>query len=219
MFVVDSVVRFSVNGSMVGSGRTTANIVDVWLEDAGGDEIRAQNVLTLAEKVLDSWDDNIRPKQVDELTLQSVSWVDLNDENGSTGTISTTASNTWPAAGGTAGEAVAFNTSILVRKAIVADRSRRQGRMYVPGIPEADVASGYTLTGTARPLWQAEFDDFFNDLQGTITNGGVPYDHYPAVVHVLTRDANENPLTGDSREVTAFSVQQVLATQRRRLRK
>jgi hypothetical protein len=222
-FIVPGVTRYNVNGLYLGSGRPTTNIVDIRSTPETAGATRNTVVAAMAEILLDEYDDNLRTLQIDEWQAQSVSWVDLHSADGTTGLITGTGTNTWPASGGVSGEAVAFGTAALVRKSIVADRSRRQGRLYWPGIPEAAVSSGYTIAGANLAIYQTAWTAFFDALQGvTVDVGGTLYASFPCVVHILTYGTSAEgkpvPLTGDSRDVSAFSVQNVLATQRRRLR-
>lgn len=217
MLIVPNVARYSVNGRYLGNGRATSTIIDLEITNVVNDS-RANAVREGALLVLLSWDVTIRGVQVDEWQAQSVSFVDMDSQNGATGIES---SNGWPVNGGVAGEAVAFNTGVLVRKNLLGgDRSRRAGRWTLPGVPEAAVASGYTLQGANLGQWQTEVEDFLNAVNGLMSWNGASAaaDVAMCVTHITGRDAEGNPVAGDYRLVESLEVQPILATQRRRLR-
>lgn len=217
-YVVEGVCRFSINGRWSTNGRPTASIVDMQIDTTGSLLSREEAIVDQAEIILGEWDDEIRPSLVDDLIWESVSWVDLDNDEGSTGSVTSGSGNTWPAGGGITGEPLAVNTAALVTKQIVASRGRRPGRLFLPGGNEAWSSNGTTLAGGTITALNTQMAAFLGDINQSEPD---PTDFQSAMVvtHVLTRDSSGAPLTGDFRPVLGLSVGATLASQRRRLRK
>lgn len=106
---------------------------------------------------------------------------------------------------GTLGEALAPNTAVLVAK-ITEDGGRAgRGRLYWPAAEENTVSSAGILSPTPIANLQTAFNTFRNQLSA----GDLP----PVVLH-----QPGSPIVEPS-PITAFTVQALVATQRRRLRR
>jgi hypothetical protein len=105
--------------------------------------------------------------------------------------------------GGLGGTAVPPNTTVLIRKNTGSGGRRGAGRIYMPGMDEADVSGGGDLT----PVRQAAVQGFWDAFETELTAADIG----PILLHA---DAVEPPYT-----ITSFSVQSLTATQRRRLRR
>lgn len=105
-------------------------------------------------------------------------------------------------AGDQAGDPVSPAVSVLVSKQTASGGRKNRGRMYLPGLREANVSSGGVISSTNRTAWQAAVDDFFDGLG----LGLIPM--------VILHTSNVAPTP-----VTALSVQSVVATQRLRQRR
>lgn len=212
-FIVPDVCRYTLNHEF--QGRDVANILDIAIRNADTGIARAEACAGVGRLLLDAWATEIVPLAVASLSFVSVQWVDLNAEAGSVGLITAGDEETLPVAGTQPADPLPSNVSILVRKETTARRGARAGRMYLAGGNEGYTA-GNTLSGSVVTAYQEAFDA----LQAALTEDASPPDPSwdPRVVHILTRDVNGNPLTGDSSEITSFNVQALLATQRRRLR-
>ena len=104
------------------------------------------------------------------------------------------------------------NCAALVRKRTSAAGRRGRGRCYIPGIREDKVeATGVYLDGYEATL-QAAADQWMDWLDGT-EPGSTAYP--PVILHRSEGAGTEPPPT----PVTAFEVDSLIATQRRRLRK
>jgi len=105
------------------------------------------------------------------------------------------------ATGGTGGVP---NTAFLVRKDTALGGKAGRGRMFLPSVPEASVLQSGVLNSGVVTALQADMDSFFAGLasQGLV----------PVLLH-----GDSSPLTTPT-PITGFSVQSVVATQRRRLR-
>lgn len=111
-------------------------------------------------------------------------------------------------AGGQAGPWPPQNVALLVRKNTGGVVGQRSGRMYVPGcIRESDVGDTGVIVGASLTALQTAFDNWFAAL--------VALDLEPAVLRSITPS---NP-GGTPSDISSFAVDQVVATQRRRLRR
>lgn len=217
--VVPGVCRYAVNGT-VGT-RTWSNIIDIDIDhdfgDPGAD--RATDVADMAKVVLEAWNDHIMPLQSNDLRLLNVSWTDLDTADGSTGETSVGIDTAaWPTDGGSNIQSMPGCVAALVRKSIEGGRGRKNGRMYVCGVPDNATAVDFpnTMVAAVLALWEAGVDAFLarvNEHQAAPA-----YQPELVVVHVTERDAEGHPTAGDFRPVTALTVDPTLATQRRRLR-
>lgn len=99
---------------------------------------------------------------------------------------------------------VPINVSVLVRKQTGLIGREFRGRFYFPGLEASSVDStAANLTSDALTSWQSDALDFYNNLGTGLL---VPY--------LLHRNTAVPPT-----KVLNFEVEQLLATQRRRLRK
>lgn len=113
--------------------------------------------------------------------------------------------------GTAAGTTPIQNTAVLVRKRTAGSGRRKQGRFYFPAFglsPSAYSAAG-VLTSTAFNDYQTRFNTFYSALVNGNVNGmsgPVP----PVLLHADAMDPDP---------ITAFQLDQTLASQRRRLRR
>ncbi len=108
-----------------------------------------------------------------------------------------------PATGGAAADADSPQVALLVTKSTAFGGRTGRGRMFFPGWPEASTSSGGKITATQRGLVQTNFTTFLNNH----SNASLP-------MVLLHDDPALNPFT-----ITALTVNELLATQRRRIRK
>ena len=214
--VAPDVCRYTVHQTM--GGRQIANVIDlVVLDQSGGTFDRNDAIHAAAGDVLDAWDQYIRGGQSTDLSCESVSYVDLNSADGRTGIVSTTADTTWPSTGGAAGERLPSNVSLLVTKQTASSRGSRNGRMYVAGLTEQFV-NGSNVTGSFFSVLVGDYGNFTEAL--TETGVVSVYSTFPTVVHTRNVGTSSNPVIEyvNNTQITSFAPQQLLATQRRRLR-
>lgn len=209
--VVGGVVRYCLNHTF--SGRQVCNILDIHI-DGGPTGSRNENVIDQAEIVARQWKQSILPNLCDDLILQSVSYVDLNAADGITGTFSGDDDPVLPAAGLLTESGMSANVSALITKSTSSGRGTKSGRLYLCGLAESatDQSDSNHLKPAAITQVQAAFDEFKDDVEQDGSVGGPAYESEIGVVHV--------PKVGDPSftAMSAFSVQGLLATQRRRLR-
>lgn len=217
-FVVPAVARFTVN-QVLGTNQI-ANVLDYTIDTTGSTMSRGDAIISQAEDIAEQWEQYILPQQVNNLSLESVSYLDLNSSSGVAGTFTGSGSITLPATGTATEPPLPTNVSVLVRKTIEGTRGRRNGRLYWAGGNEAftddatpnQVASG--ALAILNPAWQS-----FLTSTNNVDTFGTAFSSEMVVVHVTARDTDGNPTAGDSSPVTSLSIDSLLATQRRRLRR
>jgi hypothetical protein len=222
-FVVPRVCRFTVNGHFM--DRKVANVIDMTIDTTGVITNRADAISDQCGVLLNQWHTDILPSLSILYFADSVSWLDLNSEDGSVGSRTTSGGHTWPAAGGDSLSPMPGNVSALVHKSTTSARGARQGRMYLPGVTEPETQS--TTPNTLDPTVVTALNTKLSAFLGNI-NQSSPGDGYSSdmvVVHILTRAPLEpgqkppgSPATGNSSKVSGMTVDTRLATQRRRLR-
>lgn len=97
------------------------------------------------------------------------------------------------------------NSAILIRKSTGQGGRRAQGRLYVPGLDNTDVAANGSLTAAAQAALQTQADGLLTDLNAL------------AVVDNVVLLHNSAPF--DPSPILSLTVQKFLATQRRRMRR
>lgn len=143
-----------------------------------------------------AWTGTVMPLLCDEVTLDSV-LVKLGPD--ATGPSFELSSST---AGGDADNPDRANTAYLVRKNTDFGGRMGRGRMYLPGVNEADVADFGTVSGAKVTALDTELEDFL----AALALGGIPM--------VLLHGDTTTPYP-----VTSLTAQSVTATQRRRMRR
>ena len=209
VLVVPDVCRFSVHQSL--GGQEVVNIIDMQVDTTGSEVSRSEALFDVAGDILNNWNDHILGGQINDLQAVSVDWIDLNSENGPTGSRSTTSANQWPKAGSDAGSSIMPGmVALRIDKQTAGGRGTKKGRMYLAGVhedatPSADSQRwdpGYTSgwTGRVTDLLEGINDQ---DL------GGIPLavSRQMVVVHAKL---------GTYSEVTGLSANPYIATQVRR---
>lgn len=221
--IVPGVCRYAVNASS--QGRPIVNVLDMRIDTTGTGTDRVVAIEDQAEIILNAWSDHIMPRLTNEYNALSVSWVDLDEPDGSTGSTVIGGDETWPQFGSLTTPSLVSNTSVLVRKNIRRTRDTRNGRMYIAIIDEDSTASDTpnTLSGAQQTAWNAALASFLSSINqdGIITPP--VYDSRLCVVHVTVYVEGPSglpvPAEGVSNDVSTLTVDSRLATQRRRLRK
>lgn len=217
-FIVPGVARFTVHQSI--ESIEVANVLDMRIDTTGATVDRAEAIFDQAGILINQWDADVLPLLVDDLSLTSVSWVDLDDPDGTTGERSSTDTVTLPQTGTQVDPPLPSGVSFLIKKTLEgSSRARRTGRIYVTGVANSypDPSDGNVITAAFVP----DVQDAFNDFLGNINqNGGgvLAYQSALCVVHVLTRGPAPafSPLTGDSTDVADLVADARFAFQRRR---
>ena len=222
-FVVPGTAQYTINGTY--AGRAVANVFHMKIDTTGSIAQRADAVRAMAGIFLNQWTTDIMALIGSAYTANSVAWVDLDSATGSVGAISTSGANVWPKAGSGASATLPGSVALLIRKNVSGQRGARKGRVYLVGIDESLTVSpaNNTITTAGAAAWQAKWTAFYGNINQT-DQGPLTYNARQCVAHVLTRAEPKPgqdvgvPLTGTPVEVTSMTVDNTLATQRRRLR-
>lgn len=158
------------------------------------DIVAAPNAV--ADTIRGHVEDNIRPAVSAALTLDRVDVKFGPDDVGPSGT-SPSGLN-----GSIAGNVTPANLASLIQKQTLLGGRRGRGRIYLPGVPEANTLPNGNLTGAYNDLLTASWNQFRLDM----ASSDLP-------LFLLHSDAT--PPT----EIQLFSVDIRPATQRRRLRR
>lgn len=205
--VAPNVCRFSVVGDY--AGEDVVNIFDVLITGLGGSTTsRTEAIPTVAGDLLNQWSDHVLGLLQPEYTAREIRWVDLDSEDGITGSVSSTDGSTWPEAGGQSGTGMPGNVCVNVRKLIAGTRGRRAGMTKLSGISE-----GYTLDGSPNlldPAAATAINNAFEDLKDGI-NGATDYESNLVVVHTI------DDVFDSTSPITNFQCRQVMGSLRRRM--
>lgn len=217
----DNICRFTVNGTF--GGRNVANIFDMRIESGSALDVRAADIANQAGDIVNNWCDHLLPLLANDYTFTSVSWVDLNSLEGSTGEVFAGGDETLPQNGGSTEDPLPPNVAALVTKqAPGGGRSTRNGRTYLVGIRETQTDPGNPtrLTSAAQGFITAGMEAFSTGISNTELGEG--YVSNMVVLHTRNQAAAGQPAdivaTGAS-DVEALVCDIQLATQRRRLRR
>jgi hypothetical protein len=201
--VIPGVTRYQVYGK---SGqRNWANTLDIDWGSAA--PVSSGTHKALAEKIMDAYAGSYALRCSNQWTIDGCRWIDLNSSTGDTGNIIDTPTGSFPFPGAKGTDPCPANVSVLATKSTSGARTHRSGRTYLAGVVEADT-TGNKLSTTALAEWSGSVQQMMTTLNGA--TGGV---NHVFVVAGIDR----NGLTHKS-PVIGYAAQQLLATQRRRLR-
>lgn len=206
--VVDDIVRLTFNATLNGNPIATIMDVDV-IPGIGRD--RSDTSREVAEDAGGSWQDHIVAELSDHYVFTGTSYVDLNSEDGSTGEVPPDSGK--PLAGAVGADTMAPQVQYLVHKNIDnGSRGRRSGRLYLPGVFESSVDDAGIVATDTREQYDDSFEDFKDGVNAVIL-GEFAREQNLAVVH--------NPAVGDasSSRIATFTMDAVVATQKRRLQR
>ena len=210
--IAPAICRFAVNGTY--GGRAVVNIVDMQIDTTGSTLAREDACFQQAGIIINEWDDSILTNLESYYKANSVSWVDLNSEDGSVGERTSTVDTTFPQPGKRTGTAaMPGNVALRINKTIVAQRGQRQGRMYLAGVSEAMTNGSVpnSLEAGQIATWNTALAAFLGDIAQSDSDP-LSYNSKMVVVHTV-----DGVFTTYS-DVTALTVDEFLGSQRRRLR-
>lgn len=206
--IAPDVARFAINGDL--NGEDCINIIDVALTGPGI-ESRENACSATAGDILNNWTDHILPLLSGVYTANSVSWIDLDSADGSTGTRTSTSDKSWPASGGQAVAPVANNTYARIAK-VVDGKSRRQrnGTLRLGGIPEAYTSGGNGNVIEAGP--RGNINAGFEAFKDGVNDGEIASESSTIVlVHTV-----DGVYSGRS-DLSRYSCRTTVGTLRRRM--
>jgi len=201
-----------------------ANIIDMFIDTTGSSTLRNDAIFAQAGVLVNQWKVDVLPKLSVLYTFERVSWVDLDEDDGSTGQRTTSTGITLPLPGGDSLTPFPANVAVLVKKITDGGRGRRKGRMYIVAATEPETSS--TAPNIQDPTVVTALQTSMNSFLGNVNQdaGTFGYGSRMCVTHILTREPPTKPgvpgapLTGDHKNVNSLQVDNLLATQRRRLR-
>jgi hypothetical protein len=207
----ENVIEVAVIGTY--AGRPTANVLHIGSEE-GVNASDADAVLDFAN----NWQDHIVPLQTGAYTLLNFEWRSLDPADSNVGTLPPVAGK--PINGAAAASVGAVpSVAYLIRKNTAnRPRGRSDGRIYLPGVPEDQVDNAGVLSSAQRNNVVTGIDAFYagvtdNPIGSDVNRWLVVLETTP-----LSRAPGTQSVTVGSRRVTSLTVDQKVATQRRRLR-
>ena len=217
VLVAPGICRFTVNGSY--AGRPVANVLDYRIDTTGSTMGRAEAVNNQAQDILTQWTEQMLPVVQANYIATSVSYVDLDEADGPTGSVTSSDDADWPAPGVAEGPDMPANVAGLVRKQIIGTRGRRSGRMYLCGLSEEVTAADQpnTISEAAQSFINGQLAAFLANTNNTDTLG-TAFSSDLVVVHTRQPDPEDEPIYNGFSVVDSLIVEGLLATQRRRLR-
>ena len=123
--------------------------------------------------------------------------------------------------GGSSAAPLPQNCALLVKKKTAQAGRRNSGRMFVPplALAESGVAANGVIDSGQLTDYQGKYNQFYDNLRDSTALPGAPETSFMPVIHHSAPVGEQPPLVLVSTDVTAFVVDQVIATQRRRLRR
>lgn len=215
-FVAPGIIRYSINGT-IGGSKTWTNIWDVDVL-ADVEEDRGPIALRYAEVLMANYAQNLMLSMSTVIEMTSVGWVDLDSEDGSTGSITSSQDDPGPYFGQQSGEAISPQVTGLVTKQCISARGRRNGRMFLSGLREEDVdfdSLDSAYQGTLQTRLNSFLGAVFDPAEITVASC------QPSVVHTRNTGTDANPVieyVGKS-NIQSLVLQGPTSTQRRRQRR
>jgi len=201
--VLSNAMRFSVHGHVNGHAWT-----NIWDFLVAGPTTRPTAAAQKARLMLDTYADHIMPGVSAGTTVDRCSWVDLDSIDGETGEENDTSANNFPHAGSIIGDELPGNCAVLVRKITRGGRRYRNGRMYLPGVAESQTDGNLLLAAPLSNLQNA-LNTVFNVVNAPLPAGDT------CILGVIGQ-AGGTPAVFNN--VSSLQAEQLIATQRRRLR-
>lgn len=210
--VSEGVIEISVQGEV--AGRPWAS---VWhMRNEGGGVIPADEPEAVVEDFRNNWQDHMMGNLDNDVSVTAFVWLSLNSADGQTGVVLPDPSK--PVNGGINSGAAPPNVSWLINKTASGGRGTRNGRAYLPGVPEAGVDDAGGVEPAYITGWVPALADF---LSGISDGGGLDPARYPVVLRrpAESRIPGTQIVEVDSSRITALTLDSRVATQRRRLRR
>lgn len=216
---VPDVCRYTIHGTWT-NGHVIDNVVDMQIDTTGSTELRAEAVELVAADIIQNWQSQIVPVVTNNYIVTGISWVDLDQEDGTTGELPPDSGEIVQSAEVAA--SAPPHVCYLAKKLTSSARGQRKGRMYIAGIPEVSINEDGVLAtdaGSAPVLMQSALDTFLENINQE-DPGPDTHQAFMVVVHLGPRPVAPAPdnRVGTYTLVSALQLDPVVATQRRRLR-
>lgn len=184
--VFPEIVRYTIVGNI--NGEDCMNILDVKLSANGSTASRDQQISRVAGDILNNWSDHIVPVLHQDYVAEEVRFVDLDDEDGITGSVSSTDGSTWPENGGATGAGMSNNVYVKMVKVLSThSRTSRNGALRLSGIPAITADSGVSYRVSEE--WRTGFNDRFEDFKDGINGIEELYETNIGVLHTVDKVA------------------------------
>ncbi len=192
-------------------GRPAVNVLHVF-----NDEGTSSDADT-ARDVLDNWQDHVLDLMDSDVSLIGASWRSLDPDDTNQGDLAPDPAKPVVGAGG--GDGMPPNVAFLVKKHTAnRQRGQRDGRMFLVGVPRAQIFENGSINSTFVATAGAALGDF---LSG-VNDAGAIYDQgqYLAVLNTTpaSRVPGGPPVTLTHRMVNQLTLDPLVSTQRDRLR-
>lgn len=210
--VAPEVTRFTVNGTY--AGQPVANVIDVVYSIVAGSLVRGPANLAMAERLEDCYKGSgMFARLSTQLSYSSTSWVDISSLDGDVGEY------TWAAPGvGSNTSGMPGNVALRWNKTATGQRGARPGKMYIPGLGENDTTTSPNEINTAGlSAWQAIATEFYDLFRDDLVVDAFTVSPLMVIVRTRRPTPESDPIWVDNSNVTALTVQQRVASQRRRL--
>lgn len=217
--IAPTIVRITMHTNL-GNGRVANNIIDLSVDGPSGSD-RPSVVNEIVTQVRDLWQDHMVGGISSSWSFTGGTYTDLDSLATVSGAFGINGSK--PVNGGGAASMSPPNVAFLVHKLCGHTRTQRNGRMYFPGVVEGSVSDGGDIDGTHTSGLAAGLETFRIALSDDLPGGGTTawrvvhvtgHDGVPAPGHPLGK-----PNAWDSTDITGFSVETRVGTQRRRVRR
>lgn len=195
------------------AARPVVNVWHMYFDEELGTDTPSDVVRDFAN----NWQDHVLELQSNDVSLVRFDWRSIDPGSGALGTLAPDPAK--DVNGVAVGAGMPPNVAYLVKKNTTdRQRGQRDGRSFLAGVVEAEVASNGTLNSTTRAAWQGQLDSFYSGI--TDISGGAAGDRYPVVLATTaaSRAPGSTPVTIDSRRVTSLTLDTLVSTQRDRLR-
>lgn len=193
------------------AGRPVVNVLHYYNDEG------AINDADKAKDIVDAWQDHVMGRLNTNYDLQAARWRSLDRDDTNQGLVAIDVTKRMQGADASAGAPP--NVALLVKKVTNnRQRGQRDGRMFLAGIPEANVGDGGDLVAAYRTATQTAMDAFLDavndDAFGVGGGSGL------VVLNTTPESREKGNLEVDLtfRTVSALVVDPRVASQRDRLR-
>lgn len=198
-----------------GSNRAADCVMDISVESVAGLD-RPDAVSGLISHVAAPWQDHVLDALSNSVTFLGGSFIDLDSLGGATGTFGPAVGH--PTHGSGTSADMTTQVAYLIHKNTASHRGQRPGRTYLPGCLESAVDGNGNVTTAQLGTLNTDMAAYL-DAINSITFGAFSVQPAIRVVHVHKPDKlDPTTWTWSSTDVTSFTADTRVATQRRRLR-
>ena len=212
--IATNVLQLSVQG-LYSDTKPVAN-VQYWQANQGVD---GDDCATFVRQAFDKWQDGITPLLADVYKIVSGQWMLMTSADSPTGTVAPTVGK--PLTGVRTGIPTQSNTAFLVHKTLTsAGRSARNGRLFLAGALETDVAELGEIASPQMTNGQAQLNTYYG-MVASITVDNVAWTYVQPHWSKTNRPAPEVGGLWPATSVGAISGLRLdprAATQRQRMR-